>query len=122
MSHPNKGGRPKGRRDSRPRQTVARKLAAALASSGETPLAYMLRVMRDSRAGDERRDKMAASAAPYVHARLASVDHNGTISLAVDLSKLSDEDLEAYERLTEKLADRAAGAGGDQAGEGQARL
>jgi hypothetical protein len=38
--------------------------------SGELPLDYMLRVMRDEGADDERRDLMAIAAAPYLHARL----------------------------------------------------
>lgn len=125
MSHPSKGGRPKGARDKKPRRTAARKVAEAASASGETPLEYMLRVMRSKNADPRRRDQMATSAAPYVHARLASVDHNGTINHVVDLTKLSDEDLDAYERLTEKLAgatpDGASGADGDQTGEGTTR-
>ena len=36
---------------------------------GMTPLDYMLSVMNDSEAECERRDKMAVSAAPYVHGK-----------------------------------------------------
>lgn len=36
----------------------------------ETPLDYMLRVMRDSKAGSVRRDAMARSLLPYMHARI----------------------------------------------------
>lgn len=39
------------------------------AGDGETPLEYMLRVMRDGDEPNERRDKMAIGAAPYVHAK-----------------------------------------------------
>jgi hypothetical protein len=45
----------------------------ALADNAETPLEYMLRVMRDGRADKSRRDDMAKSAAPYLHAKLASL-------------------------------------------------
>ena len=38
--------------------------------SGELPLDYMLRIMRDESADDKRRDLMAIAAAPYLHARL----------------------------------------------------
>lgn len=38
---------------------------------GMTPLEYMLSVMNDDEADDLRRDRMAQSAAPYVHARAA---------------------------------------------------
>jgi phage terminase small subunit len=34
-----------------------------------TPLDYMLMVMRDEKVESERRDRMAVSAAPYVHSR-----------------------------------------------------
>ena len=45
-----------------------------IASTGETPLQYMLRVMRDPEATPARRDAMAAAAAPYIHPRLAQLD------------------------------------------------
>lgn len=44
------------------------------AASGETPLQYMLRVMRDDEADIQRRDDMAKAAASYVHARLSSTE------------------------------------------------
>lgn len=39
------------------------------ASFGMTPLEYMLAVMRDERVDKARRDRMAAAAAPFCHAR-----------------------------------------------------
>lgn len=50
---------------------------AAIEASGETPLEYMLRVMRDPNVDKERRDRLAQGAAPYVHAKLASIEHAG---------------------------------------------
>jgi hypothetical protein len=54
-----------------------------IASTGETPLEYMLRVMRDPEAPEARRDAMAIAAAPYIHSKLAQVDvtaqHNQNI-------------------------------------------
>ncbi|MBX9772940.1 MAG: hypothetical protein K2Y71_00900 [Xanthobacteraceae bacterium] len=47
--------------------------AVAVAAT-ESPLDYMLRVMRDPMQDDARRDAMAKAALPYVHARLTSVD------------------------------------------------
>lgn len=44
------------------------------AASGETPLDYMLRVMRDATQEHPRRDSMAVAAAPYCHSKLSSVD------------------------------------------------
>jgi len=39
---------------------------------GETPLAYMLRIMRDPAVDDARRDRAATAALPFCHARLAT--------------------------------------------------
>ena len=46
----------------------------ATVSTNESPLDYMLRVMRDPNEDDERRDAMAKAALPYMHARLSTVD------------------------------------------------
>jgi len=54
-----------------------------IASTGETPLEYMLRMMRDPEAPEARRHAMAIAAAPYIHSKLAQVDvtaqHNQNI-------------------------------------------
>ena len=44
-------------------------LSAAPLADAVEPLAYMLSVMRDPAASTARRDRMAALAAPYCHAR-----------------------------------------------------
>lgn len=67
------GGRQKGT----PNKASAAK-AAEIAATGETPLEYMLRVMRDPKAEHPRRDEMSKAAAPYVHPKLATVTHAGT--------------------------------------------
>lgn len=46
-------------------------------SSGLTPLQYMLEVMRDETEDRPRRLYAANMAAPYVHAKLASIEHKG---------------------------------------------
>ena len=46
-------------------------------ASGLLPLDYMLGVMRDERLPKPRRDEMAKAAAPYLHARLASMQVSG---------------------------------------------
>jgi hypothetical protein len=66
----------------------ARRLAA---ETGETPLAYMLRIMRDDNTEPQRRDDMAKAAAPYVHAKLASVEHSGKIDLRKSDEVTDDE-------------------------------
>jgi hypothetical protein len=39
----------------------------------------MVRNMRDEGAPADRRDRMAIAAAPYLHPRLAAVDHSGKV-------------------------------------------
>ena len=60
-------------------------------ADGETPLEYMLKVMRES--GDiKRTDAMAIAAAPYLHPRLAAIDHTGNLKVSHEdvLTKLED--------------------------------
>jgi hypothetical protein len=66
------GGRQKG---SRNKASAAK--VKAVAATGETPLDYMLRVMRDTGAEYDRRDEMAKAAAPYIHPKLATVQLQG---------------------------------------------
>jgi hypothetical protein len=66
---------------------------AQVAASGMTPLNYMLHVMRDDGADEKRRDAMAAAAAPYVHAKLSSIDLKADVttrSLAEELNELNE--------------------------------
>lgn len=55
-----------------------RELLEAVAKTGETPLDFMLRVMRDPKKPWAARMDMAKSAAPYVHAKLASIEVAGS--------------------------------------------
>lgn len=67
-------GRPKGSTNARTRE-IAEKAAA----EGIMPLDVMLRAMRehaDAGRWDEAA-KIAASAAPYLHRRLAAIEHSG---------------------------------------------
>jgi hypothetical protein len=65
-----RGGRQKGTPNKFPAE-----VQAAIAATGETPRDYMLRVMRDPQVEYARRDEMAKAVAPYVHPKLASVEH-----------------------------------------------
>ena len=67
----NPHGRPRGSRNKR-----TKALIEAAQAGGELPLDYMLRVMRDPSAAEKRRDEMAKAAAPYVHAKLSSIEHS----------------------------------------------
>jgi hypothetical protein len=62
-------GRPKG---AATRKT--REIANQAAAEGLTPLDYMLSVLRDEVAARTDRMEAAKAAAPYIHAKLASVD------------------------------------------------
>ena len=68
-------GRPTGAA-SRANEQVRQEAAA----TGELPLAYMLRIMRDPSQPVGRRDEMAKAAAPFCHSRLSSVEHSGEIA------------------------------------------
>lgn len=50
-----------------------RALIEAAEAGGEMPIAYMLRVMRDENAPDQRRDAMAKVAAAYLHSKLSLI-------------------------------------------------
>lgn len=71
---------------------------AVIASGAETPLAYMLRIMGDRTCDNDRRDDMAKAAAPYMHCRLAAMEHSGPDGGPIehrDITGLSDAELEA---------------------------
>lgn len=55
--------------------------------TGETPLEFMLKIMRDDQATRAERLDMAKAAAPYVHARLSSVDAKvqGDMGMTVEI-------------------------------------
>ncbi len=82
------GGRAKGSVNKRTAETQA-----AVEASGLTPLDYLLEVMRDT--GKELGDRLdaAKAAAPYVHAKLATITVGGDkdnpllMSLAIEFVK-----------------------------------
>lgn len=65
-------GRPAGAATKRTREIAERALA-----SGLTPLDYMLSVLRNEELPISDRMDAAKAAAPYVHARLAAIEHTG---------------------------------------------
>ena len=78
--HRPNAGRPKGT-ISKARAAVVEACKAEVAQiytdGEETPLGYMLRVMRDSGVDEKRRDQMAIAAASFIHPKLAAVEHSG---------------------------------------------
>lgn len=92
-----------------------------VAATGDTPLEYMLKVMRDAKADASRRDDMAKAAAPYVHPKLAALQHSGPRGgpiPVIDLTKLSGDELDQLERIFGPLAGSGDDDAPDQAGEG----
>lgn len=49
---------------------IEKEVKERAAKTGEMPIEYMLRVMRDKRADKGRRDEMAKAAAPYLHSKM----------------------------------------------------
>lgn len=86
---PKTGGRKKGtpnKANAVRQQTVA--------DGGITPLDYLLSIMRDETNELPVRTDAAKAAAPYVHPRLAAIDHSGslTVSHEAALAELDDDD------------------------------
>ena len=72
MPHWPGAGRPKGGANKLNDEARAKAL-----DGGTTPLEYLLAVMRDTGLDRDTRIDAAKAAAPYVHARLAAVEHSG---------------------------------------------
>lgn len=65
----------------RPKGSVNKRTQAFLRNNGgDLPLDYMLRVMRDPEQPAARRDDMAKAAAPFLHAKLQTIQHSGEIT------------------------------------------
>lgn len=117
------GNRPgAGRKAGSPNKASAER-QKKVAATGDTPLDYMLKVMRDDKADASRRDDMAKAAAPYVHPKLASMQHtgrNGGPIQTVDLTRLSGDELAQLEDIFGPLAGPGDDDAPDQGGEGEA--
>jgi hypothetical protein len=88
MKYAPSGGRQKGSRN-----YIGAGKAAEVARTGITPLDYLLKVMRNPREEKFIRLDAAKAAAPYVHPKLAAIDH--TVqgqSVIVIKGGLPDED------------------------------
>lgn len=86
-------GRPKG---SVSRLTkVTQEVAIAAAAAGETPLDYMLRLMRDPAVPTVVQIDLAKAAAPYMHPKLSSAEVSGKDgeslqSITVNIMRFAD--------------------------------
>ncbi|WP_233282632.1 hypothetical protein [Agrobacterium tumefaciens] len=100
------------------------KVAEREHQNGITPLEVMLKAMR---AHVDKNDLDAAAsiakdAAPYMHAKLASVQHTGRGGgpiQTVDLTNASEEQLNALEAVFGPLAGSGGDDEGDTSGEGE---
>lgn len=64
-------GRPRGAASVKLSKKDVKAVKKSAKTTGMTPLEYMLAVMNSTEADDERRDRMAIAAAPYVHEKAA---------------------------------------------------
>jgi len=95
------GGRKPGSQNTRTKQQKA-----AIAALGVDPVRYMLAIVADESAPEERRDRMAVAVAPYTNPRLAVID--ATVKSQSEITVvLSDE--QRRERAREAI--RAAFSG-----------
>ncbi len=89
-------------------------------ASADTPLDYMLKVMRDDEADAKRRDEMAKIAASYVHLKPSERQGSGAKagqSFTIDLTKATDEQLATLESFFGPLAGPGGDDGSDTRGE-----
>ena len=86
-------GRKAGVPNKRTRETIAKAEKA-----GVTPLDYMLKMLRDETAEKEDRMWAAEKAAPYVHAKLASIEHSGTLDVTTQTKEQRDAAVAAAAR------------------------
>lgn len=91
INAPSKGGaRPGAGRKPGVRNKKTAALQAEVENSGQTPLDFLLGVMRDPLKEDAQRLDAAKAAAPYVHSKLASIE----LTANVTTHEASIEDLE----------------------------
>lgn len=89
-----KGGKREGagRKPGTPNKRTA-ETTAAIEASGLTPLAYMMGLLRNEKNAPELRFEAAKAAAPYVHAKLANVELNASLTFSHEdaLAELDDD-------------------------------
>ena len=71
--------------------TKTRELAEAAIEGGITPLDYMLEVLRNEAEPFEKRSWAAEKAAPYVHPKLANIEHTGKDGGPIQVNIASDD-------------------------------
>jgi hypothetical protein len=99
------GGRKKGSVNKR---TLALRVQAVALLEGVdasrmTPLDVMLHVMRDNRLDATLRFEAARAAAPYLHPRLAAIEHTGASAGPIQVEKRHSSDIEVARMIARVL-------------------
>ena len=76
----------------------SREVADLAAKEGLTPLEYMLDVLRDESADTKDRMWAAEKAAPYIHPKLANIEHSGGIDVTTQTKEQRDASVAAASR------------------------
>jgi hypothetical protein len=82
--------RTQGALNKRTRAALHAAKCGELGGGGESPVDYLLRVMRDSKKADELRIEAAKAVAPYLTPKLSAVEVNGQFD---DDERLTDADI-----------------------------
>ena len=77
------GARPNAGRKKSGTNRATKEAIERAAETGELPLDFLLRIMRDDRAEEAKRIDCAKAAAPYLHAKLANIEANVTGSIGI---------------------------------------
>jgi hypothetical protein len=87
-------------------------IALAAAAAGETPLEYLLRIMRDPSLPDGQRMDAAKNAAPYCHSRLNATtlkgDADSAITVEIRRFTYESDELSNASPRSPRLTDEAA--------------
>lgn len=86
-----------GRKPGSPNKATAAR-EAEVKASGLTPLDFMLNMLRDEDAKPADRMWAAEKAAPYVHPKLANVEHSGGIDVTTQTKEQRDAAVAAATR------------------------
>jgi hypothetical protein len=81
------GSRPGAGRKKNGTNRLTQEAVEQAQATGELPLDFLLRIMRDDAADEDKRIDCAKAAAPYLHAKRAPVDSDGkdaTLTIVVN--------------------------------------
>ena len=112
------GSRPNAGRKSKSRELMIERSRNVAAKASITPLEYLLQIVQDTAAPDNRRFAAAVAAAPYVHPRLAAVAHSGnqdkpivTYQIITGVPRPGDESPDNREIVSSPLCPYAPSSG-----------